>query len=349
MKGMKLSVGVLAILTVGAVGCGKSDSNNATPVPPVSNNQTPSVDTNVESNAPLASNNAPVEDNNAPVVTNPPTNNNSPDSNNKPPITTDKKPVVKPPEKKPEPTIKEPPAVGQDGWTKSQIEAKNITEAVDANVKAIKNMRMNLRIDFSAGKAKGTFNDACYIADQNRYLLKYMTYNPKTDVHPEDFVVMKKDGKDSTFVIDKYQPGRITPDKDTLKGWALNSTHYISAGVGTDRKPYTELITAAQKAKWKINVESKKYPNGEFQRIVMESPNEPKRRYELLVQPKMKLPVQFNAAIYEKQKIVSALLIGWDQSDRPLTDEQMSPKVKTEEVNVLTREEAIKKGIKIKP
>jgi len=370
MNGMKLSFGVLALVAIGLIGCGKEETKNTPVVPTVSNNQpmdaanNAPVDANnapvVTNNAPEATNNSPLVSNNAPVEpTKPPTvANNTPSPTKVPPTTTSLPDTNKPPApnksdvkalidnkgKKELPKIPDPTAAGQGGWTKSQVEVLKLTDSVDSSMKGVKNVRMLLHNDFAYGNAKGFFHQGSLIADQNRYLLNYMTYAPGGSAHPETFIVAKKDGKYSTLVGDKYQSGRVEPNKDVLNGWALGSTHYLCASVGTARKPLTELVTAAKKAKWKISVESKKFGATSYQRVVMESPTKPARRYEIVIEPTMKLPVSFSAAVLDKKKISSSLNIKWSKSDKPLTDEDLKPTVKTDQVKVISPEEAAKLG-----
>ncbi len=370
MKGMKLSFGVLALVAIGLGGCGKEESNNAPVVRTVSNNQPVDAATNAPAeanNAPAIANNAPVTTNNAPVVTNnapaepsklptvanntpsptkvPPTTNTLPDTNKPPEVNkSDVKTLIDNKGKKEPKKIPDPTVAGKDGWTKSQVEVLKLTDSVDSSMKGVKNVRMMLHNDFAYGNAKGFFHQGSLIADQSRYLLNYMTYAPGGNAHPETFIVAKKDGKYSTLVGDKYQPGRVEPKKDVLNGWALDSTHYLCASVGTTRKPLTELVTAARKAKWKISVESKKFGTTSYQRVIMESPTKPTRRYEIVIEPTMKLPVSFSAAVFDKKKISSSLNIKWSKSDKPLTDEDLKPTVKTEQVKVISPEEAAKLG-----
>jgi hypothetical protein len=153
----------------------------------------------------------------------------------------------------------------------------------------------------------------------------------------------------STYVINKYVPGRIAPDPDILNGWMLGSTHYICSGVGTAKKPFTDLIVAAQKAKWKIKVEEKKFETSSYQRIIMESPDSskaPKRRYELMIHPQKLLPVAFTSVILDKKRTIGALDIAWQKSDKPLTEADLNPINKVDPIKVLTPEEAAKQGLK---
>jgi hypothetical protein len=361
MNGMKLSFGVLALVAIGLVGCGKDEASNAPVVPPVSNNQPVDVENNapaVSNNSPVATNNdpannAPVEPSKPPTVANntpstdkvPPVTNALPDTKKLPPVNkSDLKPLIDNKGKKELPKIPDPSAAGKDGWTKSQIDVIKLTDSVDSSMKGVKNIRMMLHNDFAYGNAKGFFHQASLIADQNRYLLHYMTYAPGGDAHPETYIVTKKNGKYSTLVGDIYQPGRLEPKKDVLAGWALDSTHYLCASVGTAKKPFTELVSAAKKAKWKISVETKKFGTASYQRVIMEAPTKPARRYEIMIEPTMKLPVSFSAAVFDKKKISSSLNIKWSKSNKPLTDEDLKPTVKTETINTITPAEAAKLG-----
>lgn len=339
MNGMKISLGVLALLAIGMVGCGKNETNNA-PVTGTSNepvasaNNQPTVEAN---NGPaVATNTAPetnTPDVNAPLATNAPADPKKPKGKAMNPV-------------KDLPPVPDPSAPGKDGWTKVQLEAKKLVQTVDTNMKAVKNMKIVLHEDFNLAGQRGFFEDSFYVADQNRFHLNYAsTYKVNTLV--DSFIVTKIDGQYKTLVGKNYQPGRVEPNKDLLSGWLLDSTHYMADSVGTKKMPFTELVTAAQKAKWKIMVESKQYDKRTFQRVVMESPSEPKKRFELMVEPNMKLPVQFNTVAYNKKKTSTALFVAWLQSDKPFTDAELSPKVPTKEVKTMTAEEAKKQGIKL--
>lgn len=345
MKGMKFRFGVLALLAIGAVGCQKEEAKNS-PSPSVASTNQPALPgTTPDTNIPASNNfpeaaNKPVDTNAAPVVTNKP-DATKPDANKPDP--------TKPPPESIKPVIVDPKPAGEAGWTKSQTEARTLVAAADAKMKSVKDMKMSFYIDFAIGKADGYFKDSCLIADQSRYHLNYAEYLPGPNARLESYIVTKQKGGYSTFVSGGYKPGRIEPSKDILKGWALNSTHYITSGVGTKKMPLTELVVAAQKAKWKINVETKKFTAGTYQRIIMESPGAPKRRYELMIEPKKMLPVEFSSAVFEKEKMSSALSIGWFQSDKPLTDDELTPKVKTDQVKVVTAEELAKLKATKKP
>jgi hypothetical protein len=355
MKRMKVSFGVATLVAIGIVGCDKGAANNM-PVPPVAKTTAPaaenanSVNPNIKS--PEATNSAPTTTkkeaeagNTAPIAS-----NNAPIDQAK----KNKKPTPIIPQKKDKPKVKfdDPAAAGKGGWKASDLSARKLIESVDAHMKLVTNSKMaiNMVADVPYGDkvGQGMVNVENVIADQNRFCLLYADFVPGGRPHFESHQVVRAlDGKGyMTLVGEKYQAGRIEPDQDVLKGWVLNSTHYFSSGIGTSRKPLTELIEAAQKAKWNLKVEDKKFGTSSFRRVIMESPKEPKTRMELLIHPEKLLPVSFSAVVYGTKKTSSGLEIQWLKSDKPLTDADLTGKVKTAPVNAMSKAEAEKRGFK---
>jgi hypothetical protein len=346
MKNMQVRVGILALAIVSAIGCSKGDSNNT----PTNNNE-PEV---ASKNVPEATNSQPA--NNTPEANNSPDTNKSVDTNSPTTATKTETKPLSPKEKldklkkdldKTKPVFADVSKPGTDHWTKTQIAAKTLAETVDARMKRLKNNKMNLHLVARIPEGDGSVDLDSIVADSSRYLIRYAVFNKAPNAHFESEIVAQQNGKDTTLVGDKYQPGRTKPSADNLNGWVLNSTHYIVSGIGTSNKPFTDLVMAAQKAKWSINVETKRIQTSDFNRIIMESPTEPKKRYEIIVHPGQNLPVAFNADVLGKKKSSVSLKIGWAQSDTPITADQLLPKVKTENINVLTPEQAKKQGIKV--
>ena len=332
MKGMKLGFAALALaalLGVCAVGCNKSDKQSQ-------NINSPSQPT-------VTANNAPI-DSNAPITNNAPTANSGAANN---------APETKPPVKKPEPkpSFDEPKGPGEDkAWKKNAISARKLTESVDMKMKSVKDSRMHLFLNVDLPTAgKGFFEDDCIIADQSRFYLNYAVFVPGRRGSFDTFLVtkLKGDKEYSTYVGGKYQLGRIEPGKDVLSGWVTNSTHYLASGVGTSKKPFTELLDAAQKANWKIDVEDKKFDKGTFRRVIMESRTVPKERFEIMIHPQKLLPVSFFAVIFDKKKTLSVLEISWAKSDKPLTEADLNPMKEVPKVKTLTPEEAARQATKI--
>lgn len=350
MKNMQVRVGILALAIVSAVGCNPGDSSNK----PAGNNE-PSVATKTNpeaTNSVPANNNAP--ETNTPEANTPeanePTDSNTPGKGNKTSpkdSTLEKNKKIKDELEKSKPKFTDISKSGTDNWTKTQVAAKTLAETVDARIKKLKDTKMNLKLVAKVPEGDGVVDLDSIVADSSRYLIRYAVFSPTPNAHFESEIIAQQNGKDTTLVGDKYQPGRTTPNADNLNGWALNSTQYIASGIGTAKKPFTDLITAAQKAKWKIQVEKKKIQNSDLSRIIMESPNEPKRRYEIIIHPGQNLPIAFNADVFAKKKSSVSLKIGWAQSDTPITPQQLLPKIKADPVNVLTPDEAKKRGIKI--
>ncbi len=337
--GTRAAVGIAALMSVCTVGCNKE-------APKDSPSQTVIIVNNEASKAP--SNNNAVVTNNAPTSSPAVSNNAAPEKS----VAGHNAPVPKPPVKKPspKPPFDEPKGPGEDkNWKKNAISARKLTEAVDMKMKSVKNVRMHLLLNVDLPKSgKGYFEDDCIIADQNRFFLNYAVFVPGPRGSFDTFLVTKLKGNKeySTYVGGKYQLGRIEPGKDILNGWITNSTHYLASGIGTSKKPLTELVDAAQKANWTINVEDKKFDKGTFRRIIMESRTEPKERFEIVVHPQQLLPVSFFALILDKKKTMSALDIAWAKSDKPLTEADLNPKKEVPKVKTLTPEEAAKQGLR---
>ena len=333
---MKLGFGVAALVAIGLIGCSGGATNNS----PSGTNTTPPATTETN-NTPVAANNVPAAANNAPIEANnaPPAANNAPTDPQK-----NKK-------KKPGPVIPDPASAGKDGWTKSKSDAKVLTTSIDAKMKSMKNVQMILDQFADTPDGNGQAHAKTTIADQSRFLIQYADYEVKPFPRFESYIVAKQAGlkKYSTLVGDKYQEGRVEPGKDIVNGWLFNSTHYINNGVGTDHKPFTELLAAIQNAHWTIHVETKKFSTESFQRIVMDSNSTPKKRYEIVIDPKNILPVSFTAVVFEKRKLSSTVQISWAKSDRPLTDDDLKPAESTEKVNLISPEEAKKRGLKPDP
>ena len=351
MNAMKFrAMALVAVFTaLAVVGCNKDEAKNGSAPTGTSNQPTPDATANAN-NAPVTTeaNNAPVtaEANNAPAPA---------AANNTPPLTADqakdeaaKKQAEAARKKLNQLNIGEPAVAGQGGWKKVTSDPKVLTQAVEAKMKSLKNYKMSIAMVVEMPLGKGIVNADCLIADQSRYRLEYSDFEPGATAHFESSLVARMSDKTySTFVNGAYKKGRIAPNPDVLKGWVLDSTHYLASWIGTDKKPLTELVGAAQKAKWKVGVEEKKFEKGTYQRIVMESSTGPKKRYELLIDPKQMLPTTFNVAVYDKKKTLAGLDIAWLQSDKPLTDADLSQKVSTEPVKVITEEQAAKmKGLK---
>lgn len=345
MKGMKVTlcpkagVAIALLLGIGAFGCNKNSGGNNAPGQPeaAANNATNTapIDANI-----AAANNAPpvasAAENNSPT-TNPGTSKNAPVDPKAPP-----KPAAKP-------AFVEPAATGQASWTKKAVNAKKLAESVDAKMKSVTNTRMHMFLNVDLPTVgRGFFEDDCMIADQSRFLTNYAVFVPGPHASFETYLVRKIKGDKgySTFDGGKYHLGRTEPDKDILKGWVTNSTHYLSAGIGTSHKPFTELVDAAQKAKWTVAVEDKKFASGAYRRIIMESPTLPKQRFEIVIHPEKLLPVSFFAVILDKKKTLSSLELTWAKSDKPLTDADLSPKKTVTPINAISPEEAARKGLK---
>jgi len=343
---MRVKFGVLALALVCAVGCGKNDGSN-TPLKANGGMNTPVVaDSNNEpdTNSAPEANNSPEANNTASV----PANNEAPSTVN----ATGKNELQKDLDKtfsKMDQAIKPIKVAATDKGALGVAQAKKLAAGVDATMKALTDTKLSFNLGATLPEGHGDVKGLdTVIADRNRFLIRYAKFLRDENPHFETYTVLKqKDGKYATLIGEKYQPGRIAPESDAITGWVTDSIHYITSGIGTDRKPLTELVNAAEKAKWKINVENQKFDMGNFQRIIMESPTLPKRRYEILVEPSKKLLVTFNADVEDKKKSRVSLSMLTMKNSKRLTDKDLKAGVNVDKITVMTPDEARKAGIKV--
>jgi hypothetical protein len=351
MNGMKVTSGVLALFAIGMVGCNKGGTNNS-PSPDLTKPVSSGVNNSSEANnSPSVVSNENPAGNNAPVNTAPPSNANNAPASNPPVIKTPNPmmpmgPVIKP--KKDGTLLPTVSGIEKDGWKKVPSNVNSIAATLDDRMKSVRDTKMEMEVYFELPTGHGILSRANIIADQKRFKLEYGLYTTKPMPHYETYFVIKKKGdtKYSTFDGEKYVSGRATPSADVLNGWILNPTQYLGNGIGTDKRPISELLQAAQKAHWRVGVEEKKLDQSVYQRIVMESPSQPTKRIELMLHPTKLLPVQLNESIIGTKRTNVAMRIEWSKSDKPLNDADLSPAVKAAPVNVISPEEAKKQGIK---
>ncbi len=230
---------------------------------------------------------------------------------------------------------KTPPvaSINDPSWSKVEVQAKDLATQVDKNFKALRDSKIHLDIQGTLPEGEGMVNTDNIVADDKRFLLQYAKFMHGSQAHWETYIVAKQPkGGYGTLINDTYKPGRVDPDPDKLSGWVTDMSHYIASGIGTGRMPFTELVEAAQKAKWKIQVEDKRFDQGHFNRIVMESPSEPKKVFEILIDPVKGLPVQFNADVNAKKETRVSTQITYLKSDKPLKDSDLKPMVETKRV-----------------
>lgn len=347
MKNMRAKFGVAALALVCVFGCNKSEEGGANGT--ASNQSATGANNASEANNAQASTNNPGDAGSAINAPDPKVASTDP---KKPNPNKDKVDIVKSEFDntlvRADSKVQKIAPAKQDKGLQGLAEAKKLATSVDASMKKLTNSKLHFELGAILPEGHGDANFDTIIADQKRYLIRYATFSHERFPHFETYLVARqKDGTYSTLVGDKYQPGRLAPQGDILKGWVTDSIHYITNGIGTDKKPLTELITAAEKAKWKVNVETKTYEIGVFKRIVMESPTKPNRRYEIMIEPKKQLLVSFNADVDEAKRSQVSMNMVTMKSDRPLTDADLKPTIKVDKVNTLTPEEARAKGIKV--
>lgn len=319
-----LSISALSIAMLSLAGCGNKDNSGS----------------NGTNNTPVAQNNP--QGNNGPLVGNGSNNSGapSPEGNNSttglgsPVPPTGSTPNSGPAPSKPQDHKVTPIAPSNDpSWSKVEVQAKDLATQVDKNLKALRDSKIHLEIQGTLPEGEGSVFTDNIVADDKRFLLQYAKFVRGSEAHWETFIVAKQPkGGYGTLINDSYKPGRVDPDPDKLSGWTTDMSHYIVSGIGTNRMPFTELVDAAQKAKWKIQVEDKRFDQGHFNRIVMESPNDPKKVFEVLIDPVKGLPVQFNADVNAKKVTRVSSQISYMKSDKPLSDSDLKPNVETKRV-----------------
>lgn len=240
--------------------------------------------------------------------------------------------------------------IPKDGaWSKSKSDLMSLVSKVDSNLINLKNAKMSFNLLADLPEGRGEVNLDTIVADNKRYLLRYARFEMKPQPHFETYIVTDRKGEEVTLVGQNYVPGRQSIDADLLRGWERNSTHYIASTVGTSRKPLNELITAAKKANWKISSEGKVFKEGlSFTRILLTSKDAQPTKYEIMVNNAEKLPVSFRAERRGAKKVSVVLTIGWAFNTKPLTAEDLSPKIAVDAVKVLSPEEISKLKVKQK-
>lgn len=249
-----------------------------------------------------------------------------------------------------EPVVKDVDPSGQKNWTVKPAatdSATKLASEVDANLKALRDSKLHseLSANFASGE-QGTYKTDFVIADNQRYVLTYAKLYKKAPRRFETYTVRRlPSGKYGTLVEDKYVEGRVAPDKDVLGGWVTDSTHYLATAYGLGGTPVSDLVKAAQKSKWKVSVESKTFANQTFDRILMVSPDG-KKSYELMIEPKMKLPVNLSIDIDEGKRRKTQITQSFVtlKSDHKLTEADLKPGQPVKPIDVISPEEARKRG-----
>jgi hypothetical protein len=296
-------------------GCGSNDKV----VDSNSSNSGANATRNPESNnPPLATPDGNAEAGNAPKE------NTGPDSNKAPDFTPPNKPII--------PDI-DPSGKGGWGNPPKPSKAEVRVAAMDSAIKGLKNAKFLISSELIIPQGSGTNNTECVIGDQkDRYLLRYAFWDGKSNKPRfETHTVAKINGKIQTYIDGNFKPGRILPSGDILKNWPTDHSHYIANSIASDARPFSSLLAKAKVAGWKITMETKKFDRGSFERLTLESPKKD-TKYEVMFEPGRNLPVTIQVNINAKKPTRVKSLISWAMSDKPLADQDLSPKIITPEV-----------------
>lgn len=333
---------ILGLAAVSVVACNKADekvvSNSNTATPPTKQEWPANQLKGNEPEAPAPSTNTP-----APDPTKSPDANNTASGNGEVLIDGKTVPKVTVPAKMND--VEKP---GTKNWTADKIAPEKLAAEVDEKIHSLRDSKMHFEMIAKLPEGSGTVNLDSIIADNDHYLVRYAKFLKASQPYFESYTVTRLEGGKgpyATLVNGKYVEGRVPPNTDVLTGWVTDSTHYLTSALGSKNAPISDLVAAAKKAKWTVKAETKTFAAGTFQRIVMESPDGGKRRYDILIEPKRKLPVTFNADIDGKKKTQVTLTIATVFNTQHLGPDDLKPGIKTDKINVLTPEEANKVGI----
>lgn len=227
------------------------------------------------------------------------------------------------------PDIEKP---GTNGFKPVTNDAVTALAAVDAQMKRMRDIELTQKVQsVYLPIGKGTAELVSRVKNPDAQLLVYANLEPVGSRY--DLVQYKEvraGGKSQTLVLGKYQPGHRTPSGNVLETWPKNfSQHLVSNFADAKAKTFSDLARAAVKAGWKTAVETKKFDNGSYQRVILTSNTTPKKTYAILIEPNKKLPVELQMDVDGKDKTRVTAVLRWRQSDRPLTAEDLSPSVKT--------------------
>ncbi len=233
-----------------------------------------------------------------------------------------------PPEKPWPPPIPEP---GTAGFKPVTNDAVTTLAAVDAQMKRMRDVELTQVVQAAYPAGRGTAEQVSRVKDPNNLLLRYANFEPYgSHYNLVGYTEVRKGGKSQTLVNEKFTPGHRAPSGNILESWPKNfSQHLVNNFADSKSNTLSDLAKAAAKAGWKTSVEKKKFDSGEFQRVVLTSSKAPKRTYTILIEPNNKLPVELQMDVDDTKKTRVTALLRWRQSDKPLTPEDLDPKVKT--------------------
>lgn len=232
------------------------------------------------------------------------------------------------------------PDIPKDGdWKGTVKDVQSVVATADKNLLNVKNAKMSFNMHAQLPEGNGEVNIDTIVGDSKRYLLRYARFEMTPQPHFETYIVTNRKGEEVTLVGQNYVPGRQSLDANMLRGWERNATHYLASAIGTQRQPLTELVSEAKKAGWKISGEQKAFANGtKYTRVLLTSKDAEPTRYEVVINDKEKLPVSFRAERRGSKKVSVYLNIGWAFNTKNLSDDDLSPKLAVDQVNILTPE-----------
>lgn len=227
-----------------------------------------------------------------------------------------------------------PPAIpepGTAGFKPTTNNAVATLAAVDAQMKRMRDVEFVQLVQATYPAGRGTAEQISRIKDPKNLLLRYANFEPYgARYNLVGYIEIRKDGKSQTLVGEKYQPGHRAPSGNILETWPKNFSQHIVSNFGeTNVNTLSALAQAAAKAGWKTAVETKKFDSGTFQRVILTSNSQPKRTYTVLLDPNKKLPIELQMDVEEAKKTRVTVSLRWLQSSKPLTSEDLDPKVKT--------------------
>ena len=227
-----------------------------------------------------------------------------------------------------------PPAIpepGTGGFNPTPNNAVVTLSAVDAQMKRMRDIEFVQIVRATYPVGRGSAELVSRIKGPNDLLLRYANLEPfGSKFNLIQYTEVRKTGKSETLVEQKYQPGHRVPTGNILDTWPKNFSQHLVSNFGEGKvNTLSDLARAAAKAGWTTAVETKKFDNGTFQRVILTSKSKPKRTYTVLIEPTKKLPVELQMDIDDVKKTRVVAALRWRQSDKPLTEKDLSPKVDT--------------------
>lgn len=234
------------------------------------------------------------------------------------------------PAKHPTPPVVPPiPEPGTAGFKPTPNDAVQTLAAVDAQMKRLRDIELVQYVKGSYPVGRGSAELVSRIKGPNDLLLRYANLEPfGAQYNLVQYTEVRKTGKSQTLVGQKYEPGHRNPSGKILETWPKNFSQHLVSNFGEAKaNTLSDLAKAAAKAGWKTSVETKKFDNGTFQRVILTSNTKPKRTYTILIEPSKKLPVELQMDVDDTKKTRVTAVLRWRQSDKPLTAKDLEPKV----------------------